>query len=161
MTTKHQLTQLIDGVKAANGWSDPDLARNAKEHHHDLSKSNISRLRNELVSIKKELIHALAAGLRVPPAQVAIAAIESMGIPLPQYELPTPEQSIRNDTALSERDRDTLLVLLKRMRGAEPGTQPKAVKGKVSDDPKGGLPDGPIREGGMPPGDEHFGEGRA
>lgn len=148
MTTKHQLAHLIDGVKAANSWSDPDLVRNAEERHHVLSKSNISRIRKPVVSIKKELIHALAAGLRVSPAQVAIAAIESMGIALPQYESPTPEQSIRSDTSLSVRDRDTLLVLLKRMRTPESRTPEEVIEGqKTSDDPQvrvtgrlGGIP---------------------
>lgn len=117
MATAHQLARLIDGIKAANDWSDPDLVRNAKEKGHVLSKSNISRFRNPVVSIKGETILALAAGLRIAPSQVAVAAIESMGIQLPHYETPTPEQAVRLDTSLSARDRDSVLALLKQLRG--------------------------------------------
>lgn len=116
MATNHQLAQLIDGVKAANGWSDPDLVKNAKEKGHVLSKSNISRYRNPLVSIKGEIILALAAGLRVAPSQVAVAAIQSMGIQLAQYDAATPEQAISLDTQLSSRDKASLLALIGQLR---------------------------------------------
>ncbi|QDF19935.1 hypothetical protein HWC44_gp048 [Mycobacterium phage ThetaBob] len=118
MATNHQLAQLIDGIKAANGWSDPDLVRNAKEKGYVLSKSNISRYRNPVISIKGEVILALAAGLRVTPAQVAIAALQSMGIQLPQYDVPTPEQAVELDTELSARDKAALLTLIGQFRRA-------------------------------------------
>lgn len=116
MAPKHQLAQLIDGVKSANGWSDPDLVHNAKEKGHVLSKSNIARYRKPVVSIKGEVILALAAGLRVTPAQVAVATIESMGIHLPSYDAPTPEQAVRLDTKLSARDKQSVLALLTHLR---------------------------------------------
>lgn len=116
MEPKHQLAQLIDGVKSANDWSDPDLVHNAKEKGHVLSKSNISRYRKPVVSIKGEVILALAAGLRVTPAQVAVATIESMGIHLPSYDAPTPEQAVRLDTELSARDKQSVLALLAHLR---------------------------------------------
>ncbi|ATN88649.1 HTH cro/C1-type domain-containing protein [Mycobacterium phage RitSun] len=116
MATNHQLALLIDGIKAANGWSDPDLVRNAKEKGYVLSKSNISRYRNPVVSIKGEVILALAAGLRVTPAQVAVAALQSMGIQLPQYDMPTPEQAVELDTELSARDKAALLALIGQFR---------------------------------------------
>lgn len=121
VTTKHPLDQLIEGVKRANDWSDPDLVKNAKERNHVLSKSNISRMRGDLVSIKADVIYALAAGLRVSPAQVAIAAVESMGIALPRYESPTPEQAVRMDASLSAKDKALVLGLLKQMRDAGTG----------------------------------------
>lgn len=123
MAPKHQLAQLIDGVKSANGWSDPDLVRNAEQKHYVLSKSNISRYRKPLVSIKGEVILALAAGLRVSADQVAVAAIESMGIPLPSYDAATPEQAIRLDLALSARDKQTLFAVLKQLREGSHGSQ--------------------------------------
>jgi hypothetical protein len=142
MASKHQLARLIDGIKAANSWSDPDLVRNAKEQGHVLSKSNISRYRNPLVSIKGEIIYALAAGLRITPAQVATAAIESMGITLPAYGTMDPEQAIRLDTRLSDRDKDTLLVMLRQFRSStatQAGTPSKAAEdqktpGDLADD---------------------------
>lgn len=105
-------------MKALNDWSDPDLVRNASARGHSLTKSNISRYRNEnpLVSIKGSVIEALAAGLRVSVAQVATAAIESMGIALHAYEAPSIEQAIELDPALSERDRVVLLATLKGLR---------------------------------------------
>jgi hypothetical protein len=120
MAAKHALAQLIDSIKAANDWSDPDLVNNAKEKHHVLSKSNISRYRLPLVSIKGEIIHALAAGLRISPAQVATAAVESMGIPLPQYDGATPEQAVRLDTDLSVKDKRLVLSLLQQLRADSP-----------------------------------------
>ncbi|TEA09081.1 hypothetical protein [Mycobacteroides salmoniphilum] len=119
----HALAQLIDAVKAANGWSDPDLVENAHARGYELTKSNISRYRNEqpLISIKGDTVRALAAALRVTDAQVATAAVESMGIPLPRYQEPRIEQSVRLDPGLSKRDQDLLLALLSRMRAAAPG----------------------------------------
>lgn len=126
VTTKHQLDQLIEGVKRANGWSDPRLVKNAKERGHVLSKSNISRMRGDLVSVKANIIFALAAGLRVSPAQVAVAAIQSMGIALPEYELTTPEQAIRLDVTLAERDKAVLLSLLRELRDQAQSSTPAA-----------------------------------
>lgn len=116
MTTS--LAQLIDSVKAANGWSDPDLVRNAERRGHTLTKSNISRYRNEdpLISIKGTVIESIAAGLHVSTAQVAVAAVESMGIALPSYDVPTVEQAIRLDTRLAARDRTILLATLSGLR---------------------------------------------
>lgn len=148
VTTKHQLDQLIEGVKRANGWSDPDLVKNAKEHHYVLSKSNISRMRGELVSIKADVVYALAAGLRVSPAQVAMAAIESMGIALPRYESPTPEQAVRMDSSLSTKDKALVLGLLKQMRDEDAGAQDKKKKNSPVDNTEewGGRWDGPAGE---------------
>lgn len=66
---------LIDSVKVANGWSDPDLVRNAKRKGFVLSKSNVSRYRLEdpLVSMTANFTRALAAALDVPESRVAAA----------------------------------------------------------------------------------------
>lgn len=126
MTT--QLAQLIDSVKTANNWSDPDVVRNAEKRGHILTKSNISRYRIEepLISIKGSVVEALAAGLRISTSQVAVAAVESMGIALPSYDIPTIEQAIRLDTELSDRDRQVLLATLGgiRAQGAVHADQP-------------------------------------
>lgn len=117
----HALGQLIDSVKLANGWSDPDLVANARGRGHELTKSNISRYRNEqpLISIKGDSVRALAAALGVTNAQVAAAAIESMGISLPQHHEPPIEQAVRLDPSLSKRDQNLLLALLARMRDSD------------------------------------------
>lgn len=116
MAEPHALTRLIDGVKEANGWSDTDLVKIAASKGHVLSKSNISRYRGPLVSIKGEIIRALAAALGVAPSQVAMAAIESMGISLPQYETVSPEQAVNLDTTLSTRDRELVHAILGQVR---------------------------------------------
>ncbi|MDO3096804.1 Uncharacterised protein [Mycobacteroides abscessus subsp. abscessus] len=116
MASKHQLDQLMESVKDANGWSDPDLVRNAEERGRVISKSNISRFRGPLESIKRENILDLAAALRVAPSQVAVSAFEAMGFNLPTYDSPTPEQAIRLDSTLSEKDKAILLSTLQQMR---------------------------------------------
>ena len=132
MAERHPLARLIDGVKDANNWSDPDLVTNAEKVGAHLSKSNISRYRKPLVSIKGEVIQALAAGLRVTPAQVATAAIESMGIPLLAHDRPTPEQAVLLDTDLSARDKSAILALIAQLRT----TDTSANQGETGD---GGL----------------------
>ncbi|WP_411815608.1 hypothetical protein [Gordonia sp. SND2] len=116
--TATPLAQLIDSVKTTNGWSDPDLVRNADKRGHTLTKSNISRYRNEnpLISIKGSVIEALAAGLRVSVSHVAVAAVQSMGISLPSYDMPTVEQAIRLDASLSDRDRQVMMATLSGIR---------------------------------------------
>lgn len=116
MATRHRLDQLIEGVKSANGWSDTALARNAEEQGYVVSKSTISRLRGQLDSIKRENIYELSAALRVALSQIAVAAFEAMGFVLPAYENVTPEQAIRLDTSLSDKDRAILLSTLEQMR---------------------------------------------
>lgn len=118
MPPTHALAQLIDSVKAANNWSDPDLVENARRRGHELTKSNISRYRieNPLVSIKGSVIQALADALGVSAGQVATAAVQSMGIALPVYDTPRIEQAIRADPELSIRDKDILLSMLGQMR---------------------------------------------
>ena len=92
--------------------------RNAARHGHELTKSNISRYRNErpLISIKGEIVLALAAGLDTSPSRIAEAAIRSMGIPMAQPESVSAESAIGGDISLSTRDREILLSTLARMR---------------------------------------------
>ncbi len=116
MATKHQLAQLIDSVKAVNNWSDVKLAAIAEKKGYAVSKSNIGRFRKPLVSIKGEIIYMLADILGLSPSQVAVAAVESMGIPMPQYSTITPEVAVRLDAELSERDKQSILGLLGQFR---------------------------------------------
>lgn len=123
--TTHALAQLIDEVKAANNWSDPNLVSRAAKQGHTLTKSNISRYRNEnpLVSIKGEVIQALAAALGVSIGQVAAAALQSMGITVPAYETPSPEQAVRLDPELPARDKEMLIKLIEQMRHSPTATR--------------------------------------
>ncbi len=123
VTERHALARLIDAVKDANAWSDVDVTAAARRHGHDLSKSNISRIRqqNPLVSITAATLRGLAAGLGVSIEQVALAALDSMGIVVARYDVATPEQAIRLDVDLSARDRAVLLGMLTTMREAPEG----------------------------------------
>lgn len=55
-----------------------------------------------------------------------MAAVESMGIHLPSYELPTIEQSIRIDSTIPERDRQVIMAMVREVRtlGASLAKQP-------------------------------------
>lgn len=119
----HALAALIDDVRAANGWSDPDVVTRAASKGHKLSKSNISRIRNNpVVTLNIETVSALADGLGVPKAMVANAALASMGIVTYSSADLTAEEAIRRDPTLSERDKKMLLTVLLGLRDATAGT---------------------------------------
>lgn len=118
VNSKHTLGALISSIQEANGWSDQEVADRAARLGHALSKSNVGRVRNEpVVSIKAGLIQGLAAGLDIPVRQVVQAALQSMDLPgLRDYESSSPEDAIRRDPTLSDRDRRLLLSQLEVLR---------------------------------------------
>lgn len=118
MNSKHTLGALISSIQEANGWSDQEVADRAARLGHSLSKSNVGRVRNEpVVSIKAGLIQGLAAGLDIPVRQVVQAALQSMDLPgLRDFESSSPEDAIRRDPTLSDRDRRLLLSQLEVLR---------------------------------------------
>lgn len=119
MQPRHQLAALIQSVEDANGWSDPEVAERARQRGHQISKSNISRLRLEPVrSIKGDAIKALAAGLGISPLDIADAALASMGIHRANASQTDVETAIRRDPVLAESQRRMLLALLREMKGA-------------------------------------------
>lgn len=116
VNSKHALADLLDAVQRANGWSDEDVARTARSFGHQLSKSNISRIRNEpVVSVSAKLVASLADGLQLPRRQVIQAALTAMGTPL--GEAPTHvEDVVQVDEQLSTRDRHLLLTMIALMK---------------------------------------------
>lgn len=119
----HALGRLIDAVANAHRYSDEDVARRARSRGHQLSKSNISRIRNEPVrSINAAQMHALADGLGIPVGTVLQAALTSMG--LPAGEAPSRfEDVVKADPNLIPEARDHLLAqyaLLLRIAGDQP-----------------------------------------
>lgn len=117
MQPRHQLAALIQSVEDANGWSDPEVAERARQRGHQISKSNISRLRLEPVrSIKGDAIKALAAGLGISPLDIADAALASMGIHRAHAADNDVETAIRRDPLLAGSQRRMLLALLREMR---------------------------------------------
>lgn len=118
MKQSHALAALIDDVRSANGWSDPDVVARAARKGHKLSKSNISRIRNNpVVTLNVETVSALADGLGISKAMVAQAALASMGIVTYNSADLTTEEAIRRDPTLGEREKRTLLAVLATLRG--------------------------------------------
>jgi hypothetical protein len=112
----HALGALIDAVQEANGWSDPDVAARARARGHNLSKSNISRIRTDPVtSLNVRQMRALADGLEMPTAQLVQAALTAMGLSASEISTSV-EQALRADPELSQRDRQLVLALLAAMR---------------------------------------------
>lgn len=121
MNNTHPLGQLVDQVEAANGWSDVDVAQRATSAGYPMSKSNISRIRNEPVkSVIPAQVRGLAAGLGISQSQVALTSLTSAGIHVAQ-EPNSVEDAVRRDLMLSEADKKTLLTVLGAMHAARKG----------------------------------------
>lgn len=128
MKQRHALAALIDDVRSANGWSDPDIVARAASRGHKLSKSNISRIRNNpVVTLNIETVSALADGLGVSRAMVAQAALASMGIVAYNSADLTTEEAIRRDPTLGEREKQMLLVVLGGLRES-PDPKERAIR---------------------------------
>ena len=119
MTDRSPLRELYDSVTRANGWSSRDVERRIEERGEKMSKSRIGQLINTypLPSISSDKIHALAVGLNVAPARVALAAIGSMGFRV-HVDALTPAEAIARDETLTE---DTKRALLSILRAAAEG----------------------------------------
>jgi len=123
MTDRTPLRALYDSVTQANGWSMRDVERRIADRGERLSKSRIGQLINTwpLESIAADKIHALAAGLGIAPARVALAAVQSMGFNVSIENL-TPAEAIMRDETLTDDTRAALLSILRasaeRRRGA-------------------------------------------
>lgn len=88
------LAALIDDTESRNDWRDTRVVEQATKAGHKLTTSDISNYRTvgmrRLVPAK---MRALAAGLRLPPYRVAVAALADLGIDVPLQVL-TPEEAI-------------------------------------------------------------------
>lgn len=117
VSNEHALGALIDQAKKANGWSDQTVADRAASRGHNISKSNIARIRTEPVTtiVGKQLL-ALEAGLGIPARQLARAALDSMGIPGYASNEADAEQAIAADPTLPEHVRRTLLTIIRTER---------------------------------------------
>lgn len=117
MNAKHPLGALIEQAKKANGWSDIDVANRAKARGHELSKSNVARIRNdEVTTLVGKQLHALSAGLGIPVQQLAAAGLESMGIPGYIASATDAEQAVRLDPSLPDHVRRTLITIIRNER---------------------------------------------
>jgi len=122
MKSRSPLRELYDSVTQANGWSMRDVASRAAARNAELSKSRIGQLINAdpLESISAYSIHALAAGLGVAPARVALAAVQSMGFSVAADDI-TPAEAIMRDETLSADTKDALLSILRAAQGRRRG----------------------------------------
>ncbi len=123
MKQNHALAVLIDETRAANKWSDQDVADRASKSGYKLSKSNISRIRNSpVVALNIDTVSALADGLGIPKSVVAFAALASMGIVALDSGQLTADAAIRRDPTLTAQNKTHLLALLSSMRESHPGS---------------------------------------
>lgn len=119
----HPVGVLIEAVKAVEEWSDTDLARRAEDAGYRISKSRISQMRTEPVkSVSPDNIATLSAALGVPADRVVRAYLDAMGFPLTEPSRFGTEEAIRADGRLSSEDKESLLALLRVMRGRKPKT---------------------------------------
>lgn len=113
------LAALIDDTRDVNGWSDPQVVRQAAGATTRLTTKDISNWRQHgMTQIVPGKIVALARGLQIPAYRVALAVLADAGIDVP-VDVRTPEAAIRHDHTLSPRTRDTLIMLIERERASE------------------------------------------
>lgn len=110
---RSSLGELIDEVKRRTGWSDDEIATTGTRITEvRLTKQDISKWRRggmKMLSVDK--VRALAAGLRLEPYRVAVAALADHGIEIPQ-DIRSPEDAIHHDYSLTPQARRQLLALL-------------------------------------------------
>lgn len=111
------LKELYDTVTSLHGWSMRDVERRAAAAGYDISKSRIGQLikADPLEVITAAKIQALAAGLGISSARVAIAAVQSMGFAVGVDDI-TPAEAIARDETISEDTRNALLSILQAPR---------------------------------------------
>lgn len=125
MTRGHDLAKLIDQVKDDQGWSDEDLARNARSRGRKMSKQHIANLRtqNPLKTLVPGTLYALADALGLPPERVIEAALPSAGLPLPSAPADwSVETAIRVDSTLTGQSKRMLLTLLETAHSTDTAT---------------------------------------
>jgi DNA-binding Xre family transcriptional regulator len=128
MPSMHPLGQLIAQRMKRNDDSLSDAAAKAVRLGHNLTKNNLQRIQTTpVVSIKGDIIEAIAAALGVTPLMVANAALQSMGIEPHSVEVTDTLDTVAIDPTLSDRDRRTLTTLIAEMR-TQSADDPKSVR---------------------------------
>lgn len=134
----HPLGKLIQATQDRENWSTRDMERAAERHGYSMKHSNFSRLKIEpVVTIKASQIKVLAAVLGVSEQTVAMAAIASMGIDLDSHAA-TLEDSLRQATDLSIRDRNLVIALVSAMQNenSESNGQQEPILSSTSTPPR-------------------------
>jgi hypothetical protein len=112
----NELGELMESVRNANDWSYGDIARHTEgiAGVKALSRSNVQRLATDypLVSITRGAIQGLAAGMRVSPDRVALAAVQAMGFRPPVADMSAAE-AVQRDPSLSSDTRRIVLTILR------------------------------------------------
>lgn len=117
MPAMHPLGELIVSRMRVNGWSTDAVVDRAERAGHTLGRSNLNRIVNApVVSIKGEVIRALADGIGVSDRLVANAALESMGVTPPVVEVTDALAAVDIDPTLSDANRRQLRLLIEQMR---------------------------------------------
>lgn len=117
MNAPHPLAQLIQSVKDGTGWTDREISRRVAKAGMSLSHSYVGKLQNHPVtSLTADTIRALATGLGIPEADVATAAIGSMGVHIDNTNVVGLDAAIASDQSLTDYDKRLLRSLVKEMR---------------------------------------------
>jgi hypothetical protein len=122
MPSMHPLGELIESRMRVNDWSlDAVVAR----ADNTLGRSNLGRIINDpVISIKGEVIKAIAAGIGVTPQLVANAALRSMGIEPAVEDQTDTLATVDIDPTLSDANRRQLRLLVEQMRLDSPKRPP-------------------------------------
>lgn len=151
----HPLGQLItDRMEVQKPrWSLQDVIdRMNLAGHYVMKKSRLNQIRHdEVKSLDKEAIFAIADGISVTPLTVGNAALESMGISTRAVEVTDSLATIAIDPSLSEQDRQSATALIRQMRSQSQSqwqsahTTTEALNGGPSDQavPTRGAPSSP------------------
>lgn len=136
----HPLGQLItDRMEVQKPrWSLQDVIdRMNLAGHYVMKKSRLNQIRHdEVKSLDKEAIFAIADGISVTPLTVGNAALESMGISTRAVEVTDSLATIAIDPSLSEQDRQSATALIRQMRSQSQSQWQSANQGETGD---GGL----------------------
>lgn len=121
-----RLGDLIDAAsRANNGRSMTAAAELATQRGAPISKSHISKNARNIDTLTPQLIWGVALGYDIPPEDVARAALEDLGVVIPDHQT-SPESAIRRDPTLSSEAKAMLLAAI----GAARSSPPMPAKGK-------------------------------
>lgn len=125
MPTMHPLGELIASRMSVNDLSLDAVVARAEAAGHTLGRSNLSRIINDpVVSIKGDVIKAIADGIGVSPRLVANAALQSMGLEPVDTAEGDSLVTVDLDPTLSDANRRQLKSLIRQMRLDSPKRAP-------------------------------------
>lgn len=116
----HALGQLIEDCKAANDWTNGDIAR--RSGGRIASRSRVQQLIHDPIKAMPTLkvVEGLAVGLGVPEWVIVDSALESMGFPHRPARVSL-DEAIEADRSLPEADKAALRGFIAHLRRSRLG----------------------------------------